>query len=196
MIGEIHFMEIYIFYIVLVIIFAIIWGFVCRQIIYNKGYDQNWFWWGFWFGWIAVIVALCKPEVERHAYSYDENDRKRYGSANPSDWSNRSFTLSSSPHMQKNENYVTEIEKLNLLGKYKILLDSGAISQQEYNRKKKELTGLTETMVNMMKEKNQQSKEIAVEGGFWRCENCGEYNSEERKNCKYCGKIRYFKDVY
>jgi len=40
-----------------------IWGVVTRNIIRNKGYQENWFWWGFFFGLIAVIVALSKPDI-------------------------------------------------------------------------------------------------------------------------------------
>ncbi len=38
------------------------WGFVTDSIIKNKGYYSNWFWWGFFFGLIAFVVALCQPE--------------------------------------------------------------------------------------------------------------------------------------
>ena len=44
------------------IIWGIIWGFATNAIIHNKGYDENWFWWGFFFSIIAVIVAATKPE--------------------------------------------------------------------------------------------------------------------------------------
>ncbi len=53
-------------YIILVLIWAIIWGVVCRAIVINKGYAEEgskWFWLGFFFSWIAVIVAACKPSV-------------------------------------------------------------------------------------------------------------------------------------
>ena len=44
-----------------------VWGFATQAIIENKGYYENWFWWGFFFGIIAVLVALSKPESR--AYS-------------------------------------------------------------------------------------------------------------------------------
>lgn len=40
-----------------------IWGFATNKIVENKGYDENWFWWGFFFGLIALLVALSKPTV-------------------------------------------------------------------------------------------------------------------------------------
>lgn len=54
-----------------VLIWGIVWGFATRMIIINKGYKENWFWWGFFFGLIAALVALSKPEC---VHQYD----KRY----------------------------------------------------------------------------------------------------------------------
>ncbi|MCQ2446238.1 MAG: SHOCT domain-containing protein [Clostridia bacterium] len=50
-------------YIIGVLIWGIIWGVVCKKVIENKGYMENWFWWGFFFGFIALIIALTKPEA-------------------------------------------------------------------------------------------------------------------------------------
>ena len=44
------------------IITGSIFGFATNAIIRNKGYQENWFWWGFFFGLIAMLVALSKPE--------------------------------------------------------------------------------------------------------------------------------------
>ncbi len=43
------------------IIVGCIFGFATNAIIRNKGYQENWFWWGFFFGFIAMLVALSKP---------------------------------------------------------------------------------------------------------------------------------------
>ena len=45
------------------IIGGIIWGIVVNKVIENKGYQENWFWWGFFFGIFALIVALTKQSV-------------------------------------------------------------------------------------------------------------------------------------
>lgn len=45
------------------IIGGIIWGIVVNKVIENKGYKENWFWWGFFFGFFALIVALTKQNV-------------------------------------------------------------------------------------------------------------------------------------
>lgn len=49
-------------YFVIVIAQAIIFGFATKIVIENKGYADNWFWWGFFFGFIALIVACAKPQ--------------------------------------------------------------------------------------------------------------------------------------
>ncbi len=48
--------------ITLAIIWGLIWGFATQAIINNKGYDENWFGWGFFFGFIAALVAMSKPD--------------------------------------------------------------------------------------------------------------------------------------
>ena len=44
------------------IIGGCVFGGITQTIINNKGYDENWFWWGFFFGWIPLVIAACKPE--------------------------------------------------------------------------------------------------------------------------------------
>lgn len=51
------------FYLIILCAIGSIWGVVTRNIIRNKGYKENWFWWGFLGGLIAVIVALSKPDI-------------------------------------------------------------------------------------------------------------------------------------
>lgn len=50
------------YYLTIIIIRGCIWGFATKIIIENKGYDDNWFWWGFFFGIIALIVACARPD--------------------------------------------------------------------------------------------------------------------------------------
>lgn len=45
------------------IIWGIVWGIVVNKVIENKGYEENWFWWGFFFGIFALIIALTKQSV-------------------------------------------------------------------------------------------------------------------------------------
>lgn len=41
---------------------GIIFGIATNAVIRNKGYDENWFWWGFFFMAIAMFVAFSKPQ--------------------------------------------------------------------------------------------------------------------------------------
>lgn len=44
-------------------VWCTIWGVVVKKVIEDKGYQENWFWWGFFFGIFALIVALTKQSV-------------------------------------------------------------------------------------------------------------------------------------
>ena len=43
---------------------GVVWGLVINKIIQNKGYSENWFWWGFFLGLIGLIVVACQPAKE------------------------------------------------------------------------------------------------------------------------------------
>lgn len=49
-----------IIYLVIILTPSLFWGFATRIIIKNKGYNTNWFWWGFFFHSIAFVIALCR----------------------------------------------------------------------------------------------------------------------------------------
>lgn len=58
----------YVGYLIGVIIRGLIWGVAAKAVISNKGYydeGTKWFWLGFFFGLIAVIVADTKPVYHR-----------------------------------------------------------------------------------------------------------------------------------
>ena len=65
---------------IVVIVWGVIWGFATNSVISNKGYDSNWFWWGFFFGFIAFIVALTKPDVN---YQKNQSQAYNYNSESP-----------------------------------------------------------------------------------------------------------------
>lgn len=52
-------------YLIIYCIWGSVWGWAVNKIIENKGYRENWFWWGFFFGMIALLVALTKPDLPR-----------------------------------------------------------------------------------------------------------------------------------
>ena len=55
-------MDFMIAYLIVAIIMGVVFGYACRKVVNNKGYTEDWFWWGFFFGIIALLVALTKPE--------------------------------------------------------------------------------------------------------------------------------------
>lgn len=148
--------------IAIIIVQGIIFGVATNAIISNKGYDENWFWWGFFFGIIAMLVALSKPEYQP---VFEEDDGHSYfknvSGDGKTDWKcscgrvNPGYTGTcacgkTQDEIRKAENEreieqqrKEQLEKSNLaldtLMKMKQLLDSGAITEEEFQQKKKEL---------------------------------------------------------
>lgn len=177
----------YIVYILISVAVSIGFGIATNKIIENKGYYDNWFWWGFFFGWIALIVALTKPEARHYSRPSGEY-YETYFSANSKDhdyeqqllasggWKcacgrvNAGYVSSCSCGKSKNQlqleklkkdneaknqikereltvekiqtETATEFDKIAAIKEYKKLLDDGAISQAEFDAKKKQLLGL------------------------------------------------------
>lgn len=57
--------KITIIYLLVYCVYGTVWGVAVNKVIENKGYRENWFWWGFFFGFLALIVALTKQNVPR-----------------------------------------------------------------------------------------------------------------------------------
>lgn len=57
--------KIIVIYLLVYCVYGTVWGVVVNKVIENKGYRENWFWWGFFFGFLALIVALTKPNIPR-----------------------------------------------------------------------------------------------------------------------------------
>ena len=163
-------------YIISAIIWGIVWGIATNAIIQNKGYNENWFWWGFFFSIIAALVAISKPE-NRKSYDYS-NDSSSLGNGgsfytreyqdnkvlSDGGWKcicgrlNNSFTGTCACGRTKEEvkkfeeeekqkqieqqNETEELNRLNAIKELKSLLDTGAITQEEFEAKKKSLLGL------------------------------------------------------
>ncbi len=53
---------------IIALIAGVIWGIVVNKIIQEKGYTENWFCWGFFFGIFALIAALRKPDISQEEY--------------------------------------------------------------------------------------------------------------------------------
>lgn len=149
-------------YVIGIIIWALVWGFVTMTVNENKGYEGG-FWWGFWLGFIGLIVVCCKPNNGSAQTGYATPDFisnekmlsgggwrcHKCGKVNPN------YTGTCSCGKDKFENQAEddavkaratkkvegEIEMQNLqkLKSYKDLLDSGVITQEEFDIKKAEL---------------------------------------------------------
>lgn len=207
------------------IIGGVIWGIVCNKVIENKGYRENWFWWGFFFEFLAVIVAATKPQVH---YSKMENDvdtqygitlssfaeeirAKEYlreggwkcnscGTVNPhykdrchcgrtKEYNDNETDkkLKKQSSSEQNVDIKTESEKIQLIKKYKELLDMGRITEEEFNKKKESLIS-----DSLIPEENTEDyfivKKEEING--WKCSNCDTVNSDDAKLCKHCGAIK------
>lgn len=68
--------EYYFSYFIGLIISSIIWGIIVNKVIKYRGFDENWFWWGFFFGIIALVFAILK--TNGRIVSYNSNT---YGSS-------------------------------------------------------------------------------------------------------------------
>ena len=140
---------------------GLIFGFATQSVIENKGYEENWFWLGFFFGVVVLIVANAKPQV------YDYNTYKK-----PADqimasggWKctcgeiHASYVSSCSCGRDKwevlhpqntkklektreQEKELDEMGKVSAIKEYKALMDEGIITQEEFEAKKKQLLGL------------------------------------------------------
>jgi len=49
-------------FLILFCVFGCIWGKAVNKVLYDKGYTEDWFWWGFFFGWIPLVIACLMPE--------------------------------------------------------------------------------------------------------------------------------------
>lgn len=150
-------------YLLAAIIWGLIWGFATRAVIYNKGYSDNWFWWGFFFGFIALIVALSKSEKHYNETNtgssiikdtfYDEKimadggwkcscGRTNYHYVSTCACGRSRYDASpavKTPSHSPIEQPTSAIEDIK---KFKELLDAGIITQEEFNAKKKQLLKL------------------------------------------------------
>lgn len=193
-------------WIIMVLIYSIIWGIVCKKVIENKGYSENWFWWGFFFGIFAFFVAISKPqrlvETPREESTYlsriaEESSRNRIlkeggwecpscgtvnvrglitcncGTRKPNKYEDienkvrqmnleatgwkcngcgnlngdRVFVCKCGVKKSENDKIEPKVEKkkadttdnIEVIKKFKELLDIGAITQEEFDLKKKEL---------------------------------------------------------
>ena len=134
--------ELVIFIIIALIILGCIWGYATNKVIEYKGYDENWFWHGFFFELPALLLAMSRPEEK-------DDDEPTVSplslAAQDTRWecvkcgkSNYSYVNLCSCGNTKGENNIQikrkqEVEKLlsasDQLSKLKFLLDAELITQ-------------------------------------------------------------------
>ena len=158
----------WVFYLIGLIVQGIIWGVATNKVIENKGYSENWFWWGFFFGFLALIVACTKPQAQ----SYNSSSSSLFAAAaeekmkiqqqsllEQGGWKcnkcgnvNPSYSGTCNCGNLKASNQTKEIEdkretaNFQKMKSYKDLLDSGVITQEEFDAKKEQLLGLSGIM--------------------------------------------------
>lgn len=144
-------------YLFLFALLGILWGFATNYVIKEKGYDEEWFWLGFVFQLMAFVVAWVKlpydqtaegQRVKKQISEIRQRDTLQAGGWNCSCGRlNAAYVTSCTcgkNKMQaeielKNASSEAQVEKLKV---YKELLDSGVITQEDYDVKKKQLLGI------------------------------------------------------
>lgn len=151
-------------WIVIVLVCAVIFGFATDTIIRNKGYDESWFWWGFLFGLVALIVAAARPEARpepdaKQKINYMKEQTLRDGGwecvcgrlnphytgtcacgrtkAESEEFKRQNNSVKSATSVSKLDN--VSLDELKAL---KELLDIGVVTQEEFDAKKKQLLNL------------------------------------------------------
>ncbi|MBQ9838854.1 MAG: SHOCT domain-containing protein [Oscillospiraceae bacterium] len=155
---------IYLISIIISLVVGIIFGCITKGINENKGYDGG-FAWGFWLGWIGIIVVACrqpcvytptesiivpaKNAVQTVSAPPGQIDASgswrcrcgrvnaRFVSSCACGLSKREATEPATPAVSKNDTDAeNELKNISLLKEYKALLDSGVITQEEFDAKK------------------------------------------------------------
>ncbi len=129
-------------YIIGFIIWGVVWGYATKVVINNKGYDDNWFWWGFFFGFIALIVAVAKPENRRQTQEWQpvQLQTESVNKAQEAKKEEPPKVVFDSTVTRANTDYMANTElQLKDLDE---LLSKGYVTEAEYQEKKKEIIGV------------------------------------------------------
>lgn len=121
------------------IIWGVVWGYATKAVINNKGYDDNWFWWGFFFGFIALIVAATKPEnrkqtqewqsVQLHTESVNKTQELKKEEP-PKVVFDSTVTRANTDYMANKELQIKDMQEL---------LRKGYVTEAEYKEKTREI---------------------------------------------------------
>ena len=152
-------MEGYWIYIISTLILGIIFGCITKTINENKGYDGG-FAWGFWLGWIGLIVVACRPNNVVPTKNPEDNSGNTKV-LSTGGWKchkckrvNASYVTTCICGLSKEENQKldkaaeklaaqpTVINEKDELAKFKKMFEDGIITEQEYQEKRKKILGL------------------------------------------------------
>lgn len=140
------------------IIFGCIFGGITKYINEKNGYYGG-FAWGFWLGWIGIVVVACRrpayrPTRESIIRPIEQPDSTNEEPAPPNTWKcrcgrcNALYVSACVCGLSKNQEELPEpnpsapedeLKNISLLKEYKELLDSGVITQEEFEAKKKSI---------------------------------------------------------
>ena len=145
-------------YLIAWIVNGCIFGAITKYINGKKGYFGG-FAWGFWLGWIGIVIVACKDPAYRPTRESVIRPIEKPVSSNeepapPNTWKcrcgryNALYVSTCVCGLSKNQEVLPEptssapadeLKNISLLKEYKELLDSGVITQEEFDAKKKSI---------------------------------------------------------
>lgn len=153
---------------IIVIVWGVVWGAIATAVSAHKG-EEGGFWWGFFLGFIGVIIVACQSNNNFQSIDYRSSplmnsnsssnipkgssipigegwECKNCGRVNPN-YTGTCGCGTSKNHNVKVERKIEErkddeMKNIEKIKSYKELLDSGIITQEEFDRKKSELLRL------------------------------------------------------
>lgn len=162
-----------------------VWGWAVNKVVENKGYQENWFWWGFFFGLIALIVALTKPDAPRASYdggSYFGDTSSIVG---------RGFGSERKADRAKGEWRCSHCGAINAsyVGTCSCGWDKAGNSPGHSAEQTQENTKAEQTQQNTKTEQPQQNAkaEQTQQPSMLYCTSCGRQVEADSRYCRYCG---------
>lgn len=140
-------------YLIAWIVNGCIFGAITKYINGKKGYIGGGFAWGFWLHWIGIVVVACKEPAYRPVREPVMRPLEEEV-APPNTWKcrcgryNAVYVSACACGLNKNQEELPEtapsvpedeLKNISLLKEYKALLDSGVITQEEFDQKKKSI---------------------------------------------------------
>ena len=150
-------------YVFLYVLDGIICGYLSKRVNESRGYYGG-FWWGFFFSVIGIVIVSCKPVIHddgetsmiKQAIAKDIQQKQtiadggwkcyRCGRVNASYISNCACKVTKEESLamdrkraESQNKKEDEMENIQKLKGYKELLDSGVLTQEEFDKKKSEL---------------------------------------------------------